>query len=316
MSSTPPQGPVALFQREHDVIEVSGTDRLNYLNDVTTQQFADNMTGIRTNALVLDGAGVVQAAFGVAVLADRLLLLSPHQDVTTYILDVLAQRTFLLDVRFAQTNLAVWELRGDEFEDIARQANVFAPQGTVRPSGTELVVCGVPSGVELIGDTNALATIQTVLTDDGVPQGTDTDYEERRICRGEPAFGREIVRPHLPEEVGILPSHVHLSKGCYPGQEAVARMWMLGRPRRRLALLSLPQNTPTGVFCGSGRDTVELTSAATTHPYALAFVPEATTVSETFTNDTGQTATVLRLVGADASPVGHDPAITRRRDRR
>lgn len=315
MSQTPPQGPVAKFRPASDVIEVTGADRLKYLNDVTTQQFAEGMTGTRTQALVLDGTGAVQAAFGVAVLSDRLLLLSPHPDVTTFIVDVLAQRTFLLDVRFAPTDLAVVELRGDTFEAVARQANVFAPSGTVRPSGTDLIVCGVPFGVELIGNEPALATIEAVLRDDGVPNGTAEDAEERRIWRGEPAYGREIVHPHLPEEAGILPSHVHLAKGCYPGQEAVARMWMLGRPRRRLALVNVPQNTPTGVFCGSGRDAVHITSAAKTAPFALAFVPEATNAADTFTNDQGVTATVQKLVGADGEPAGHDPAMTRRRDR-
>lgn len=316
MTSTPPQGPVAQFLRTGEVIEVTGADRLNYLHNVTTQQFAEGMTGTRTQALVLDGSGVVQAAFGVAVLADRLLLFSPHGDVTAFIVDVLAQRTFLLDVRFTVTTLAVVELRGDAFEDVARQANVFAPVGTVRPSGTELIVCGVSLGVELIGEVSALASIQEVLADDGVLLGNDEELEERRICRGEPAFGREIVRPHLPEEAGILPSHVHLSKGCYPGQEAVARMWMLGRPRRQLALLSVPEATPTGVFAGSGRDTVEITSAAKTLPYALGFVPQGATKNDIFTDDKGHTATVLRIVGADESLVGHDPAMTRRRDQR
>jgi len=306
---------VSLFRRPIDVIEVSGADRLGYLNDVTTQRFTDSMTGTRTDAVVLDGNGVVQAAFGVAILAERVLLFSPHADVTAYILDVLAQRTFLLDTRFVRTELVVWELRGDAFEDAARQANVFAPPGTVRPSGTALFVCGVPLGVEIVGEQTALDTIVTVLKDDGVPIGTDAEYEERRICRGEPMFGREIMPPHLPEETGILPSHVHLSKGCYPGQEAVARMWMLGRPRRRLALLMVPTATPTGVFAGTGRDTVEITSAATAAPYALGFVPSAAMPEQTFTNDAGATVTVLRLIGADALPPGHDPAMTRRRDR-
>jgi folate-binding protein YgfZ len=316
VSQLPAQGPVALFRTTTTVIEVSGADRLNYLNDVTTQNVKDSTIGTRTDALVLDGNGVVQAAFGIAVLAEHVLLLSPHDDVTTYILDVLAQRTFLLDARFTRTEQHVWELRGDTYEDAARSANLFAPAGTVRPSGTAVVVCGVAHGVEIVGHADAIETATHALTANGIPFGTEEDRQERRICRGEPGYGTEIVRPHLPEEAGVLPSHVHLAKGCYPGQEAVARMWMLGRPRRRLALLAVPTDTPVGVFAGTGRDTVDITSVAPTSGYALAYVPEATTAQQTFTGANGADATVVALVGADPNPPGHDPAMTRRRDRR
>jgi hypothetical protein len=214
VSQLPSQGPVALFRTTTTVIEVSGADRLNYLNDVTTQNVKDSTIGTRTDALVLDGNGVVQAAFGIAVLAEHVLLLSPHDDVTTYILDVLAQRTFLLDARFTRTEQHVWELRGDTYEDAARSANLFAPAGTVRPSGTAVVVCGVAHGVEIVGHADAIETATHALTANGIPFGTEEDRQERRVCRGEPGYGTEIVRPHLPEEAGVLPSHVHLAKGA------------------------------------------------------------------------------------------------------
>lgn len=310
------QGPATRFRRDDTVIAVTGADRLTYLNNVTSQQFTEQKAGVRTGAVVLDGNGVVQAAFGVAILPDQILLLSPHHDVTAYIMNVLAQRTFLLDVTFTETSLNVTELRGDDLDDIAATTNLSVRTGTVRPSGTELFVCGVPDGIEIIGEAEALTVIDRVLDESHVPVGTDVERDNRRVLRGEPAFGHEICPPHLPEEAGILPTHVHLAKGCYPGQEAVARMWMLGRPRRRLALLGFSQPTVAGVFCGTGRDAVDLTTVTSDGLYALAYVPEATQDGEVFKNADATTATVLRLIGNDPNPPGHDPAMTRRRDRR
>lgn len=270
-----PQGSVVRFSRRDDVIDVTGADRATYLNNLTSQQFVDQKAGARTDAVVLDGNGVVKAVFGVAILPDRILLLSPHPDVTRYVIDVMAQRTFLLDVTFTPTALTVTELRGDGLADVAQATNLTVRQGTVRPSGTDLLVCGVVDGIELIGEPDSLAALDPVFADMDVRVGTDEEREQWRVVRGEPAFGLEICPPHLPEEAGILPTHVHLAKGCYPGQEAVARMWMLGRPRRRLAQLMLTQPAAPGVFSGAGRDAVELTSVAPDELIALGYVPGA-----------------------------------------
>jgi folate-binding protein YgfZ len=139
------------------------------------------------------------------------------------------------------------------------------------------------------------------------------------VAAGRPAWGREVAPPHLPEELGLLPTHVHLAKGCYPGQEAVARMWMLGRPRRRLARVRVADiagaqlPVAPGWSTGEGRETVEVTCVADDGT-ALAFVPGAAEPGSTVTT-TDAAITVLEVVGDDPVPPGHDPAMKRRRDR-
>ena len=64
-------------------------------------------------------------------------------------------------------------------------------------------------------------------------------YEALRIARGEPRLGLDTDHRTIPNEVGWLGSAVHLDKGCYRGQETVARVHTLGRPPRRLTLLHL-----------------------------------------------------------------------------
>ena len=64
-------------------------------------------------------------------------------------------------------------------------------------------------------------------------------FEALRIARGEPRLGLDTDHRTIPNEVGWIPVAVHLEKGCYRGQETVARVHNLGRPPRRLTLLHL-----------------------------------------------------------------------------
>jgi folate-binding protein YgfZ len=64
-------------------------------------------------------------------------------------------------------------------------------------------------------------------------------FEALRIAAGRPRLGLDTDHRTLPHEVGWLVSAVHLDKGCYRGQETVARVWNLGKPPRRLVKLHL-----------------------------------------------------------------------------
>ena len=64
-------------------------------------------------------------------------------------------------------------------------------------------------------------------------------YEALRVAAGRPRLGVDTDHRTLPHEVGWIPSAVHLDKGCYRGQETVARVHTLGRPPRRLVMLHL-----------------------------------------------------------------------------
>src|SRR5204863_1920749 len=93
-------------------------------------------------------------------------------------------------------------------------------------------------------------------------------FEALRIARGEPRLGLDTDHRTIPNEAGWIGPAVHLDKGCYRGQETVARVHTLGRPPRRLTLLHLdgsdnrlptrgaPVLLPTGV-AGEGGSTGE-----------------------------------------------------------
>ena len=73
------------------------------------------------------------------------------------------------------------------------------------------------------------------------PTLTADELEERRVSAGVPRWGREIDDRVLPAEAGLEQTHISFTKGCYPGQEPVARLHYRGHPNRALRLLRLPE---------------------------------------------------------------------------
>lgn len=88
---------------------------------------------------------------------------------------------------------------------------------------------------ELIVPRTDLATTLT----DGAPPAGMWAWEALRVSAGVPRVGWETDHRTIPHEIGAIAAAVHLQKGCYRGQETVARVHNLGRPPRRLVQLHL-----------------------------------------------------------------------------
>jgi folate-binding protein YgfZ len=111
---------------------------------------------------------------------------------------------------------------------------------------TSLLVFGEAEGLpgELPGTVEVLdAALEPTLG--------DHEVERARIEAGAPAWGKELDDSILPAEAGLDETHVSFTKGCYPGQEPIARLHYRGRPNRRLAVLEV-QNAAPGdeIFLG------------------------------------------------------------------
>jgi folate-binding protein YgfZ len=311
-----PALPLLLTESGERVVEVRGADRLAFLDATTTQALRDATAGTATAALVLDAHGAPLVLLEVLVLADRVLLVVPDEAGVATVMQVLAGRTFLSDARFAVLDLRVAVLHGDAAPAAATASGFAVADGAVVEHPDGVVVADARHGARrLVAAADGLTAAADALRAAGSGAGGAADLDAWRVGVGEPTWGREVAAPHLPEELGLLPTHVHLAKGCYPGQEAVARMWMLGRPRRRLARVRLEGAAGPGWTTGSGRDEVRVTSAAPEAGVGLAFVPGETSRGARFEAD-GAAVEVLDLPGDDPAPPGHDPAVRRRRDRR
>ena len=131
--------------------------------------------------------------------------------------------------------------------------------------------------------------------------------EALRIAAGRPRFGLDTDHRTIPHEVGWIETAVHLSKGCYRGQETVARVHNLGHPPRRLVLLHLDGSEDRLPVHGDGvqldRTDVGFIGSAARHyelgPVALALVKRTTPVEATLQSD-GIAAAQEVLVPPDA----------------
>jgi folate-binding protein YgfZ len=87
------------------------------------------------------------------------------------------------------------------------------------------------------------------------------ELEPLRIDAGTPAWGRELDETVLPAEAGLDETHISFTKGCYPGQEPVARLHYRGHPNRRLRRLVVPAAKPGDEIELDGKVVGRVTSA-------------------------------------------------------
>jgi folate-binding protein YgfZ len=129
-------------------------------------------------------------------------------------------------------------LLGEAVELEEHQTVEITPPG----SETPLLISGVyrpVAGYELIGPSHAVSGARESLLSAGVSQAPTDSYEALRIENGLPRFGSDLTPENFPGEAGILARAVSFAKGCYPGQETVARMHYRGHPNRALYRLSV-----------------------------------------------------------------------------
>jgi len=187
----------------HDVLRISGPDRLQWLHDLTTQYFLDLPAKAWTQALVLSPQGHVEHAFA-GVDDGESFTAATEPGAAAALLEFLDRMRFLSRV---------------EVEEVTAELAL-----TYRPAaGNELV------------PRDQLTTYAAAAG----PACGLWAYEALRIARGEPRLGLDTDQRTIPNEVGWIDVAVHMDKGCYRGQETVARVHNLGRPPRRLTLLHL-----------------------------------------------------------------------------
>ena len=96
------------------------------------------------------------------------------------------------------------------------------------------------------------------------PEGeevSDEEAERARIEAGAPRWGRELDERVLPAEAGLDKTHISFTKGCYPGQEPIARLHYRGHVNRRLRVLEVVQAVPEDEIVYAGKTVGRITSA-------------------------------------------------------
>ena len=119
---------------------------------------------------------------------------------------------------------------------------------SVEVGGAKVLAVGVAvplPGFDLIGSKDVLRVASEHLIKAGATPVSHEAYETARIEAGIPRFGSDITPENFPAEAGILERAVSFEKGCYPGQETVARMHYRGHPNKTLHRLVVEGPSPT-----------------------------------------------------------------------
>ncbi|MCW2698706.1 MAG: hypothetical protein JWQ45_241 [Blastococcus sp.] len=236
---------VGLVDRsDRDVVAVPGADRLSWLHSLTSQHLDRLADGSGTEALVLSPHGHVEhhlvvAELGATTWAD----VEPGMGAA--LVTFLDRMRFMLRVepKLVTDQWGVMSLAGPRAAEALRAAGLPAPElpYEVRAEGAGFVRRMPPIGDR--GDVFDLVVprAQIAATADrlAVPLVGFQAYEALRVEARRPRFGVDSDHRTIPNELIWLDTAVHLDKGCYRGQETVARVHNLGRPPRRLVLLHL-----------------------------------------------------------------------------
>jgi folate-binding protein YgfZ len=209
-----------------DVVRISGPDRLDWLHNLTTQFFTGLAPGVWTQALILSPTGHVEHELR-GVDDGESFTAFTEPGASGPLIAFLERMVFMtrVEVTDVTADLAVTWRPAPLVEKGARASLV--EEGALAPVSK-------PGRYHLV-PRDQLATFAEAAG----PACGLWAFEALRIARGEPRFGLDTDHRTIPNEVGWVGTAVHLDKGCYRGQETVARVHTLGRPPRRLVLLHL-----------------------------------------------------------------------------
>jgi tRNA-modifying protein YgfZ len=186
----------------------------------------------------------------------------------------------------------------------AREAAGAQDLGAAEHDNAAGEVGGVPvrlvataAGVDLICDAERTDELKAALN---VPEVSEAAAEVVRVEAGRPRYGLDLDDSVIPQEAGLNERAVSFTKGCYVGQETVARLFYRGKPNRHLRGLRLSEPAATGDALRLGeREVGRLGSSVVSPvhgPIALAIVRREASPGDTVAvGDSGVTATLVEL---------------------
>ncbi len=304
---------VLVDRSQRAVITVTGAERSSWLHNISTQHVADLADGTVTENLSLDGQGRVEDHW-IQTELDGVTYLDTEswrgEPLTAY----LRKMVFWADVVVEPADLAVLSLLGPRLVDppvvdVLGVVSLPAEMTAVAlPEGGFLRRMGGPDvELDLVVPRDQVAAWHDRLAAAGVRAAGVWAYEAHRVAAVRPRLGVDTDERTIPHEVGWIGSAVHLDKGCYRGQETVARVHNLGKPPRMLVLVHLDgsgERPATGDPVLAGGRTVGRLGTVVDHvdegPIALALVKRGLLAETELT--IGGESPVAAVIDADSMP--------------
>ena len=283
-------------------IEVRGADAVDFLESQLTNDIASLEPGAGCYAALLDRKGHLQSDVRVLVIdPDRVWLLAEDSGAERLVAHLGLYRIGR-EVEVERIDLNVTSVIGPA---------AAVASGIDRP-GTEHSHHAVADGVRAIATAEGIDLLSagspsSALAGAELPEASEEAAEIVRVEAGRPRFGREMTAETMPAEAGIVERAVSFTKGCYIGQETVARLHYKGRPNRHLRGLVLTREAAAGAAVRLGdRELGRIGTAVVSPkhgPIALAILRrEAEPGARVEVGDAGGDAEVVALPFASHAP--------------
>ena len=317
------EGAGLVDRSDRDVVAVPGADRLTWLHSLTSQHLDRLADASGSEALVLSPNGHVEHHLVIADLGGTTWA-DTEPGTGAGLVEFLQKMRFLLRVEptLVTDEWAVLSLVGPKAAEVLEAAGLPALEA---PYEVRALTAGFIRRMPPIGTGAAAfdlvvprADIAAVADRLGAPLAGVAAYEALRVEARRPRFGVDSDHRTIPNELQWLQTAVHLDKGCYRGQETVARVHNLGRPPRRLVLLHLDgvsevlAEPGTPVLAGT-REVGRVGSVVRHHELgviALALVKQSVAMDAVLTV-AGSTASI----DADDAPAAPDDTMAAARER-
>jgi tRNA-modifying protein YgfZ len=233
------EGAAVVDRSERTIIRLTGKDPVGMLNAILTNDVPTQ--GDRgAYAMLLNPKGRVQSDFRV-VKAEGGILIDTEPEGAEATKEILGRYAPFSRVKLEE--LSDWEILGfygPDANSISAVALGLAEHESkeVENSSLRLLTVGVATpvpGLDHLGPAAAVRTIRERLIERGAVPASRHAYETARIAAGVPRFGADMTPENFPgESESALERAISFGKGCYPGQETVARMHYRGSPNKRL----------------------------------------------------------------------------------
>jgi folate-binding protein YgfZ len=285
------------------VIALTGPDGAEYLQGQITNDVEALGVGEGQYAALLDRKGHMQTDLRVLWAADEEILVDMEPQTKDAALRHLTMYSIGRDVSVADATgeKSLISLIGPRAAEIASSPPLpeFA-NDAVGVAGIEALAVGTRDGIDLFCATADRERLLAALLDAGAVEVSPEAVEIVRVEAGVPRFGAEMDAGTMPAEASIVEQAVSFTKGCYIGQETVARLHYKGRPNRHLRGLKLSGAATPGASLRLGEKEVGTLGGAVVSPalgpIGLAIVRrEAEPGTELAVGEDGVTAEVVAL---------------------
>jgi tRNA-modifying protein YgfZ len=227
---------------DRGVVTVTGPDRLSWLHSMASQALARLAPGAGTETLLLDASGRIEHAAHVIDDGETTWLVVEGDEAAS-LTAWLDRMRFMLRVEVADRSADVAVLGAMSIAALDAATPAFAPAGVALdwvdpwaapgPGGHQYAHEAGHPACEALADAAAAVAAGRVIVAGALAA------EALRIAAWRPRLATEVDEKTIPHELDWLRTAVDLGKGCYKGQETVAKVLNLGRPPRRLVLLHL-----------------------------------------------------------------------------